>query len=307
MKVIVVGMGVQGHKRKAVAGDDCIATVDPVNPNAEYKDLRQVDINSYDAALLCTPDGVKNELIQYLLENGKHVMVEKPLFAARVSTLRELKLLAEAKKVALYTAYNHRFEPHFVRMKELVASKRLGPLYFLKMSYGNGTAREVRNSVWRDKGFGVLPDIGSHLLDFMDFLFPDGGLEFQKISFNNFENMAYDHVLLSGQSINSSVPKIFMEAMLLSWRNSFTFDLYGEKGSAHINCLCKWGPSHFIVRDRVLPSGKPREEIITLDCPDPTWKIEYDYFNQICKEQKNFIDRDIWIQKSLETLGGGPL
>ena len=33
------------------------------------------------------------------------------------------------------------------------------------MFYGNGTARLVRDSAWRDQGAGVLPDLGSHLLD----------------------------------------------------------------------------------------------------------------------------------------------
>ena len=41
--------------------------------------------------------------------------------------------------------------------------------------YGNGTARDVRNSPWRDQGFGVLPDLGSHLLDMVLFLFGNGG------------------------------------------------------------------------------------------------------------------------------------
>ena len=30
MRAIVVGLGVQGHKRRAVAGTDCVAVVDPV-------------------------------------------------------------------------------------------------------------------------------------------------------------------------------------------------------------------------------------------------------------------------------------
>ena len=33
------------------------------------------------------------------------------------------------------------------------------------MFCGNGTARLVRNSLWRDKGNGVLGDLGSHLID----------------------------------------------------------------------------------------------------------------------------------------------
>ncbi len=32
---------------------------------------------------------------------------------------------------------------------------------------------------------------------------------------------------------------------LLMWRNHFTCDILAENGSAHIESLCKWGPSTF--------------------------------------------------------------
>jgi predicted dehydrogenase len=74
-----------------------------------------------------------------------------------------------------------------------------------------------------------------------------------------------------------------MEITLLSWRNHFTADVYGESGSAHIESLCKWGPSTFIRRTRILPSGRPPEEAITLVQSDPTWAAEYEHFKQLCK------------------------
>ena len=43
------------------------------------------------------------------------------------------------------------------------------------MFYGNGTARLVRNSYWRDQGNGVLSDLGSHLVDTSKFFFDDIG------------------------------------------------------------------------------------------------------------------------------------
>ena len=49
-----------------------------------------------------------------------------------------------SKGAVCYTAYNHRFEPHFVRMREVIASGELGALYHCRMFYGNGTARLVR-------------------------------------------------------------------------------------------------------------------------------------------------------------------
>ena len=50
MKVVIVGVGVQGKKRQAIAGRDVVATVDPIESNAEYRSIDQVPLDSYDAA-----------------------------------------------------------------------------------------------------------------------------------------------------------------------------------------------------------------------------------------------------------------
>lgn len=39
MRVIVAGLGVQGHKRRRFAGADFVASVDPVNKDAEYRSI----------------------------------------------------------------------------------------------------------------------------------------------------------------------------------------------------------------------------------------------------------------------------
>ena len=74
-----------------------------------------------------------------------------------------------------------------------------------------------------------------------------------------------------------------MEATLVSWRNHFTADVYGERGSAHISSLCKWGRSVFTRRTRVLPSGRPHEESVALVQADPTWALEYQHFKALCR------------------------
>jgi scyllo-inositol 2-dehydrogenase (NADP+) len=299
LKVIVAGLGVQGHKRRSVAGDECVATVDPVNPEARYKRIEDVPLASYDAALLCTPDDVKIGLLSYLLSNRKHLLVEKPLFATDPTELTRLKRLAEQNRVACYTAYNHRFEPHFVRMRELLASRRLGRVYRCRMFYGNGTARLVRDSAWRDQGAGVLPDLGSHLLDTARFWFGDLAGDFRIASVSRFENRAPDHVVIASEA---SQPKLELEMTLLMWRNHFTCDVLAENGSAHIESLCKWGPSTFTVRMRKLPSGRPDEESVTLVQSDPTWAIEYAHFKQLCETAGSNIDNDIWINDTLGNL-----
>jgi scyllo-inositol 2-dehydrogenase (NADP+) len=298
MRVIVVGLGVQGFKRLAVAGEDVVATVDPLNVAAQYQHVRDVPLSSYDAALLCTPDEAKLELINYLLSNGKHLLVEKPLFAADTMDLMRLKSLAELNKSVCYTAYNHRFEPHFVSMKQTIESGRLGKIYCVRMFYGNGTARLVRDSAWRDQGSGVLPDLGSHLLDTALFWFGKPEVAFDIYSCNRFENRSFDHFSFG---VNGS-PVLQLEMTLLNWRNHFYADVFAENGSAHIQSLCKWGPSTFTLRDRKLPSGRPDEESVTLVQADPTWELEYQHFKHLCASGQSNIENDIWINTVLNDL-----
>lgn len=301
MKAIVVGLGVQGAKRRAAAGPDFVATVDPVKSEADYRAIRDVPLDRYDAALVCTPDEPKVELLEYLLGHGKHVLVEKPLWAARDEDITRLERVAREHRAVCYTAYNHRFEPHYVKMRDTIRSGVLGEIYRCHMFYGNGTARLVRDSAWRDSGAGVLPDLGSHLLDTALFWF--GGLseDFRVISSRCFENLAPDHVVIG---TGTGKPQLEFEMTLLSWRNHFTCDVYAEKGSAHIRSLCKWGPSTFTLRTRVLPSGRPPEESVTLVQADPTWDLEYAHFKSLCESPATTdLGRDLWLQRTLRRLG----
>src|ERR1700737_1814269 len=118
MRVVVVGLGVQGRKRTTIAGQEVVATVDPVLLDAGYRRIEDVPLNSYDAALLCVPDAPKVELLTYLLGHGKHALVEKPLLSVNDGELTALAVLAAKTGTVCYTAYNHRFEPHFMRMRD---------------------------------------------------------------------------------------------------------------------------------------------------------------------------------------------
>ncbi|MBM4230457.1 MAG: Gfo/Idh/MocA family oxidoreductase [Gammaproteobacteria bacterium] len=300
LRVLVVGLGVQGYKRRRHAGKDCIATVDPINPEADFRHISDVPLGSYDAALVCIPDEPKVDTVSFCLENGKHVLVEKPFRAHSDHQIATLEQVALEKKILCYTAYNHRFEPHFIRMRNLIDSGDLGAIYSCRMFYGNGTARLVRESAWRDQGAGVLWDLGSHLLDTCRFWFGPKLNSFELGSHHRFENFAPDHVVVLSES---SVPRIELEMTLCMWRNHFTCDILAENGTAHIESLCKWGPSSFFHRKRTLPSGRPveyREELIQ---PDPTWDAEYTFFKTSIEEgRRTDLTTDLWLQQTLRRM-----
>ncbi len=305
MRAIVVGLGVQGYKRRRFAGADFVAAVDPVNQEAQYRRIEDVPLDSYDAALCCIPDEPKVAILSYLLERGKHVLVEKPLFAEDDSDLRRLESVARAHRAVCYTAYNHRFEPSFVRLRDLITSGSLGKIYRCRMFYGNGTARLVRDSAWRDQGAGVLPDLGSHLLDTARFWFGDIGDEFEIVSCDRFENRSPDHVVIGARS---SRPRLEFEMTLLCWRNHFTCDVFAEGGSAHLRSLCKWGPASYTHRTRVLPSGRPPEETVTITSDDPTWALEYAHFKALCGSRAmTDLSNDLWLNGTLRKLSAQAL
>ena len=301
MRVIVVGLGVQGNKRREHAGKDYVSSVDPNNSDADFNDIRDVNLDTYDAVLACVPDKPKIELLRYCVDHKKHVLVEKPLWVEKDGQIIELEKLAQTNKVVCYTAYNHRFEPHFVKMKELISSGTLGEIYSCRMFYGNGTAKLVRDSIWRDQGAGVLPDLGSHLLDTCRFWFGNDIGTPQLTSAHCFENKSPDHVVIN---IVDKQPRIELEMTLCMWRNHFSCDILAEYGTAHIESLCKWGPSTFKHRKRVLPSGQPLETQLTLTQSDPTWASEYIHFKNLVESGTSTdLSIDSWLQTELRMLG----
>jgi predicted dehydrogenase len=295
MRLVVAGLGVQGRKRLHVAGDQVVATVDPAVA-ADHRALEDVPLDAYDAVLLCVPDDAKPAALEYLVGAGKHVLVEKPLVPPGGLDLAALERAARDRGVVVYPAYNHRFEPHLARLGELLAEGVVGEPYRVSLFYGNGTARDVRASPWRDAGLGVVGDLLPHLLDILLFTTgrPDGPLEVWSAS--RHENAAFDHFAIG---FPQASPVVSLEGTLLSWRNTFRLDVLGSTGSAHVRGLCKWGPSTLTLRERVLPSGRPPERAWTLEQTDPTWAVEHRHFLELCARGTTDLARDIWIDERL--------
>lgn len=290
MKAIIVGMGVQGKKRKKFLGKDFIYSVDNFE-KADFKSIYQVPLNKFDTAFVCVPDREKFKIVNYCINNGKHVLVEKPFNVKKSNILSNLEKRALKKKVICYTAYNHRFEPIIIKMKNLIKSKKLGKIYKCRIFYGNGTSSLVKKSKWRDKGNGVLTDIGSHLLDICIYLFGKKIKLLKIIELNRFENKAPDHAIVT---LEINKIKIELEMSLCMWKNTFNCDVIASKGSAHLSSLCKWSKNTFCYRKRMLPSGKPHEKIISFKQGDPTWKEEYIFFKRLIKNQiKTNLKKDL--------------
>ena len=301
MKSVLVGLGVQGNKRLKVAKKDIVAKVDPFQKNY-FNSLYDVPLEIYDTVILCVPDNLKLELINFSIENKKNVMLEKPFIVQDINFFTKLQKKANKNQVYIYTCYNHRFEPHLIKLQKLLFNNKYGKVYNCRIFYGNGTAALVKNSPWRDKKTkGVIEDLGSHIIDIIFFLFDKKINRPRLINSFNYENKSPDYSIFNVHLNNNIL--IQCEASLCSWKNTFTCDIFCEKGSMHIENLCKWGPSIFTERKRTYPSGKPIEIISTIKQSDPTWKAEYKYFkNKVNKKEKTSLEKDKFIQSVFSEL-----
>ena len=300
MKILIVGLGVQGKKRKNLLNKNLFfASVDNKNKDADFKKIEEAPLKKYDSVFICTPDSEKIKILKYCLKNKKNALIEKPLISNSESEIRELEKKAKKSNLVFYSAYNHRFEPHFINIKKIISSKAIGKIYYCHLFYGNGTAMLVRKNKWRDRGLGVIQDLGPHLMDTIKFWF-NKNLNFKVAIKNKFENKSPDHAILFSRNKKFFVK---LEMSMCMWKNTLRCDIIGSKGSVHLNSLCKWGPSILIFRKRKIPSGYPVERKIVIKKKDPTWELEHKYFTNLVKfKKKTNFSKDIWINKNLKKI-----
>lgn len=296
MRYIIVGLGNIGVKRRQALGVKYLGSVDPVNPHADWPGLDDVPSHTYDAAILSVPNQPKLELLQKLLALGKHVIVEKPLIFPDRETANTTRELAKSTGAVWYTSYPHRFEPLVVRLKELLHQNTVGPIYSARMVYGNGT---VKNSIgtWRESGYGVLEDLGCHLIDMTEFLFDYNSSEYHAWEASRIESQVLDHCVFA-----SNDRKIVLECGTTVWKNLFTMDIYGELGSLHLNGLRKWGPAELKIHSRVFPSGVPEQSVETSTGDDDSWARDIDEFEERVAAKNSSFDSDLRISMSLHGL-----
>jgi len=297
-RVIIVGMGTQGLKRQRSIGEDFVGFVDPFNKNSDFQSIYEVPLESYDAAMVCTPDGEKFSVVQFLLRNSKHVLCEKPLLLRSRKDFWKIQGEASKSNVVYYTAYNHRFEPSIIKAKDIISENYLGEIYFVNLFYGNGTSQDILNSSWRDSNAGIIHDLGSHLIDLLNFWFPKLNVDFQSTFMGNFETKSPDYAILHSWKC---LPKVTLEVTACMWKNTFRASIVGSEGSLHIDGLTKWGRCTLSQQTRVFPSGVPGESISNFESGDLTWDREYQHFKDlISKGSRSSLDTDYYIWNALQ-------
>lgn len=126
-----------------------------------------------DAIIVATANDTHYPITMKSLDQGLHVLCEKPLALNAMDAQRMLELARE-KGVKHMTPFTYRFMPTSRYLKALIEADYIGRPYHLNLRYYTGYARK-NEYLWRldlDKaGSGILGDIGSHFLYLADWFY----------------------------------------------------------------------------------------------------------------------------------------
>ena len=127
-----------------------------------------------DAVYVATPPDSHRRYVVRVAQAGKPVYVEKPM-ARTALECEEMISACDEAGVGLYVAYYRRAMPRFITVKELLDSGRIGKLRTLSIRNERpAPVGEADNEGWRVdpeiSGGGHFVDLGSHILDLLDWL-----------------------------------------------------------------------------------------------------------------------------------------
>lgn len=215
--------------------DDCLFT--------DYKAL--IDSGTCEMVDICTPNSSHYEIAKYALNAGLPISIEKPV-GINSKEVDEIRKLAEEKGLPVFICFTWRHMPTTRFLKDTIDSGAIGKVYhcYIKCIKESGLW-EGRRLEWRfDKkyaGSGVLCDLGSHMIDFLNWMNEDiVGLsantgvfikerqkldsdEWAEVTTDDYANIIAD--LKSGATANIDLSRCAKtEGQLVE------FVIYGEKG-----------------------------------------------------------------------------
>ncbi|MHA2358151.1 MAG: Gfo/Idh/MocA family protein [Candidatus Heimdallarchaeaceae archaeon] len=173
LNVAVIGVGSWGKNHARVfselAESNLVGVFDPDTIKADNT-AKRFNIKSFpsidellkseeiDAVTIASPTSTHAEISLKAIENGKHVLIEKPM----TSTIEEAEKIIDAEKSANITVaigFIERFNPIVNRSRELIENKELGNIVLL-------SARRL-GPYWPDrlKDVDVIRDVSIHDID----------------------------------------------------------------------------------------------------------------------------------------------
>src|SRR5437763_3844042 len=193
-----------------------------------------------EGAIVCTPPVTHPEICSALLDQGVHVLCEKPL-AIGPDEARAMVAAAERSDAQLTMASKFRYARDVVEAKSIVASGLIGEVVLFENAF---TSRVEMKSRWNSdpsiSGGGVLVDNGTHSVDILRY-FLGPLVEIQTIEGRRVQDIPVEDTVRVFVRSAAGV----MGSIDLSWSLNkelpFYISVYGSSGTLHVG----WKESKF--------------------------------------------------------------
>lgn len=300
MKVGIIGAGLQGKRRaKALkeCGDTLVIVADTslekAKPLADELGCQAVGRwedgvarQDIEAAIICTPPNLHLPMCLAALNQGKHVLCEKPL-ALSPSEGEQIVKATQGNKIKLKCGFNHRHHPGIVQAKQWLDKGTIGEPKLLRCRYGIG-GRPGYNEEWRVNreisGGGQLMDQGVHALDLARYFLGDFKEVFAFLQTSYWDIRVEDNAFCLLKTEKGQVANIHVS--WTQWKNLFSLELFGDDGYIIVEGLGgSYGTERAIFGKKNL--YKPfAEEVIEFRGDDCSWRDEWKEFTSAIKENR---------------------
>ncbi len=140
-----------------------------------------------DVVCVCTPNGSHSDISIDVLNNNKHVVIEKPIGLSKAKCEKVI-FNALQKHKQVFAVMQNRYSPPSEWLKEIIETKKLGKIFMVQVNcYWNRDSRYYKKGGWKgtqDQDGGTLFTQFSHFIDIMYWLF--GDIENIQGKFNDF-------------------------------------------------------------------------------------------------------------------------
>ena len=138
----------------------------------DYKDLLKSGL--VDAVIVCTPSVMHYDVCKMACEKGINVFCEKP-FTTSPAQAKELADMFEQKGLVNQVGYVYRFDAVFGKVTEMLGKQLIGKVVHTNVQFLSSTISKMQpEKGWRSKresGGGATYEMGSHVIDLMEFFF----------------------------------------------------------------------------------------------------------------------------------------
>ncbi|MGW7351463.1 Gfo/Idh/MocA family protein [Streptomyces sp. NPDC054784] len=300
MNVAVVGCGVVGRRRAAVAAaagcrvvavydtdaGRARAVADEVGAVVVTDRVELLADDRVDAVVVATTPRWLAEVSAEALAQGRHVLCEKPGGIEAAPVAANARAAREAGLV-YQVGYTHRFHSHIRALEEAVGAGEVGRVHFVRGVMGNG-ARPGFEREWRAErnaaGGGAAMDLGVHLLDLTAAVVGPLTVHDARLACSHWRAPAgavvEDNAILAVTGHGGTVGTL--HASWTQWSNLFTYEVSGELGAFRAHGLggTKYGQTALVQYGHSRGGTRPTEKVAYFDSesPEVSWVAEWEHF-----------------------------